>query len=405
MSNDKKHTEKTAAESKSIGFDYQYYFFLWKVLLLQPNESVGLEVKDDVHTDLSNNHQVLYQLKHTIKKNADGSLANLTTSDLDMWKTFSNWSKVISDKNDSRSIPQAQLSFVEKTSFVLASNKSSNESNKVVLIIRKLQIGTKNENDVRTYFQSLATSTKNKDLKSYVKDVLNLAPKVLEQFLLNTFFHLDDDDILTKCKEAIKSKMIPQEKIDQAFMLIDSRLRADNFLQIKDGVKLEISFNEFYIKYRRYFDIFRNSTLIVQEYKGVLPDKLEYQIFIKQLLEIGFVESDDFEYISRLTSFKLKLLNNLEDWKREGEITDLEIKRFKENAFTLWDNEFRLQNMGTFSEEEYNNKGIEVLRSVLKHSFNLVGQELDIDMCNGKFYSLSDEPIIGWRKDWKKYKK
>lgn len=66
MSNNKTHTEKTAAESKSIGFDYQYYFFLWKVLLLQPNESVGLEVKDDVHTELSNNHQVLYQLKHVL---------------------------------------------------------------------------------------------------------------------------------------------------------------------------------------------------------------------------------------------------------------------------------------------------------------------------------------------------
>jgi hypothetical protein len=87
--------------------------------------------------------------------------------------------------------------------------------------------------------------------------------------------------------------------------------------------------------------------------KGVLPDKLEDQIFIRQLLEIGFVEIGDFEYISRLTLFKLKLLNNLEAWKREGEITDIEIKRFKENAYNLWDTEFRLHNMGDFSEEEY----------------------------------------------------
>lgn len=404
MSNNKTHTEKTAAESKSIGFDYQYYFFLWKVLLLQPNESVGLEVKDDVHTDLSNNHQVLYQLKHTIKKNAGGSIANLTTSDLDMWKTFSNWSKVISDKNDSRGTTQSQLSFVEKTSFVLASNKSSNKSNKVIGIISELQSGSKNENDVRNYFDTLAKGSTNEDLEGYINDVLNLDKKILEQFLLKTFFHLDDDDILTKCKEAIKSKMIPLNKIDQAFSLIDSSVRADNFLQIKDSIKIDISFDEFYKKYRRHFDIFRNKTLIVQQYNGVLPDKLEDQIFIKQLQEIGFVSSDDFDQISRLTLFKLKLLNNLEDWKREGEITDLEIKNFKENAYNLWDNEFRLQHMGTFSEEEYNNKGIEVLRSVLRHSFNLVGQELDVDMCNGKFYSLSDEPIIGWRKDWEKHK-
>ncbi len=405
MSNNKTHTEKTAAESKSIGFDYQYYFFLWKVLLLQPHESVGLEVKDDIHTDLNNNHQVLYQLKHTIKKNTDGSIANLTTSDLDMWKTFSNWSQIISDKNDSRGTKLVQLSFIEKTSFVLASNKSSNNSNKVVGIISELQSGTKNESDVRSYFITLAKKTTNEDLKGYIKDVLNLDKEVLLQFLLNTFFHLDDDDIITKCKVAVKSKMIPQNKIEQAFKMIDSTLRSENFLQIKNKIKIEISFDEFYKKYRRYFDIFRNDTLIVQEYKGVLPDKLEDQIFIKQLLEIGFVESDDFDQISRLTLFKLKLLNNLEEWKRKGEITDIEIKRFKENAYNLWDTEFRLQHMGTFSEEEYNNKGIEVLRCMLKYPFKLSGQELDVDMCNGKFYSLSDEPIIGWRKDWKKHNK
>jgi hypothetical protein len=72
--------------------------------------------------------------------------------------------------------------------------------------------------------------------------------------------------------------MILQNKIEQAFKMIDSTLRSDNFLQIKDKVKIEISFDEFYEKYRRYFDIFRNESLIVQEYKGVLPDKLEDQI-------------------------------------------------------------------------------------------------------------------------------
>jgi hypothetical protein len=40
--------------------------------------------------------------------------------------------------------------------------------------------------------------------------------------------------------------MILQNKIEQAFKMIDSTLRSDNFLQIKDKVKIEISFDEFY---------------------------------------------------------------------------------------------------------------------------------------------------------------
>ncbi|GGF49150.1 hypothetical protein [Echinicola rosea] len=405
MSNNKSHTEKTAAESKSIGFDYQYYFFLWRVLLLQPNESVGLEVKDDVHTELGNNHQILYQLKHTIKKNTKGSSTNLTTSDLDMWKTFSNWSKVISDTKDGRGTTQAQLNLIEKTSFVLASNKSSNKSNNVVTIINQLQSGTKNENNVRTYFQSLEKSTNNPGLKGYIKDVLDLDQRVLKQFLLNTFFHLDDDDIIIKCKDAIKGKMIPQEKIDKAFKTIDSSLRSDNFLKVKEGVKIEITFNELYKRYRRLFDMYRNGFLDIQEYKGVLPDNLEKQVFIKQLLEVGFVQSGDFEHIIKLTTYKLKLLTNLNDWKLEGNVTDLELERFKSNAINLWDTEFRMQHVGNIAEEEYNKKGIEVLRTVLKEKLKLAGQDLEVDLCNGKFYSLSDEPVIGWRNDWEKHKK
>jgi len=405
MSKLKTHFEKTAAESKSIGFDYQYYFFLWKVLLLKPNESVGLEVKDDVHTDLGNNHQILYQLKHTIKKNPKGVLANLTTSDLDMWKTLSNWSKVISDTNDGRGTIQTQLNFIEKTSFVLASNKSSNKSNKVVSIISQLQRGTKNENDIRTYFQSIEKSTINSDLKIYIKDVLSLDIRVLEHFLLNAFFHLDDDDIITKCRLAIKAKMIPLEKIEKAFNAIDSSIRADNFLQVKQGVKIEIKFDDLYIKYRRQFDIYRNGSLDVQEYKGVLPDSLENQVFIKQLVEVGFVQNGDFERITKLTLFKLKLLTNLNDWKLDGNVTDTEIERFKSNAWNLWDTEFRIQYVGNIAEEEYNKKGLEVLRTVLREGLKLAEQDLDVDLCHGNFYSLSDEPVIGWRKDWEKHKK
>jgi hypothetical protein len=48
--------------------------------------------------------------------------------------------------------------------------------------------------------------------------------------------------------KAVKSKMILQNKIEQAFKMIDSTLRSDNFLQIKDKVKIEISFDEFYEK-------------------------------------------------------------------------------------------------------------------------------------------------------------
>lgn len=69
MVSKKTQSEKISSEKKSIGFDFQYYFFLWKLLSLKEGESVGLEVKDDVHTELDNDFHIYYQVKHTTQKN------------------------------------------------------------------------------------------------------------------------------------------------------------------------------------------------------------------------------------------------------------------------------------------------------------------------------------------------
>ena len=139
MGVDKTHVEKTSAETKSIGFDYQYYFFLWKVLSLKDGETVGLEVKDDVHTELKDSHQILYQLKHTVKTKQNNDPVNLSSLDKDLWKTLSNWVQVITDKADNRATLKKQIEFINKTSFVLATNKSSSKSNDLINTISDFQ--------------------------------------------------------------------------------------------------------------------------------------------------------------------------------------------------------------------------------------------------------------------------
>ena len=104
MSNSKTFTESTSADSTILGFDYQFFFFLYKLLELKVDEVIGLEVKDDVHVINKDGSVILYQLKHSIQTNADGSIKNLTELDSDLWKTLSNWCNVITDKNDGREI-------------------------------------------------------------------------------------------------------------------------------------------------------------------------------------------------------------------------------------------------------------------------------------------------------------
>lgn len=404
MSKDKTHSGKTSADSILVAFDYQYYYFLWKLLCLRSGESVGLEVKDDVHTELDNNEQVYFQVKHTLKTKTDNTPENLTESDVDLWKTLSNWSKIISDNKDGRGEKFDQLKFVEKTSFILASNKSSSETNSILKAISDYQKAAVEFKDIRTKLEGLSNSSTSKTLKIYINDVLSLTGEVLENYFMKVFFELDVDDIILKCKEAIRADKIVESKIDHVFSGLDSSIREDNFVKIRNGCKIHITFDEFYLKYRRHYDLARNGVLTISEYESALPDKLHQQVFIEQLIEINDVSIDDLEEIARLTVFKLKLKSNIDIWLQQGEITSNEVADFKKDAIEQWRNKYRSSYRGVTDEKDYNNTALKVLDFIREKRLTFCQQSMDTSLSNGTFYDLSDSPVIGWRKDWGKYK-
>jgi hypothetical protein len=399
----KTHMENTAADSILVAFDYQYYFFLWKLLSLRTGESVGLEVKDDVHTELNNNEQILYQVKHTVKTKSNGKPINVTESDIDLWKTLSNWSKIISDKNDDRSLEHLQLQFLKKTTFVLASNKSNAKNNRILNGIVNFQKDTVEIKELQELFKNFLSKSNDDKLKEFIEDVLNLKTPVFSKFAKKIAFELGEDDILKKCKDAIKADKIESHKVDDVFSKIDSAVRANNFINIKNGCKIQISFDDYYLKYRRFYDLARNEVLQIQEFTGTLPNNLESQIFIQQLIEIGDIDEENLEEISAFTIFKLKLQNNINIWLLNGEITDNEIESFKKDAIDQWHNKHRATFRHITEESDYNNTGLNILDSMRGKKLTIAEQLLDTDISNGTFYDLSDIPQIGWRKDWKKY--
>jgi hypothetical protein len=397
-----KHIDKTSAETKSIGFDFQYYFFLWKLFTLNKGESVGLEVKDDVHTELNNDVNIFYQIKHSVQHNPNGQIINLTSSDKDLWKTLYNWSKVISDENDSRKQLKSQLEFIKKSHFVMWSNKNLSPTNIVITAIDNLKNKTISIDNFIKIIKEFEQKSKDENIKEYIIEFLKLDENVLNEYVCKISFELGEDEIIQKCKDAIEAKMIDKEKVDDVFAKVDSRLKEDNFINIKFGSKIQISFEDFQKKYRKYFNNTRNGLLQVSSYANSLPDKLQEQIFIKQLLEINDIGVDDIEKIAQFTRFKLKLENNLTNWYTEGEITTEEINNYRDDAILQWENKFnRLTKKTTFNDENSQ----EIIDDLREQKLIIDGQTLDTELSNGEFYYLSDIPTIGWKKDWKKYTK
>ncbi|WP_423819207.1 ABC-three component system protein [Salinimicrobium sp. TIG7-5_MAKvit] len=401
----KTHIEKTQAGTKSIGFDFQYYFFLWKVLSLNPGESVGLELKDDVHTELNDDIQIYFQIKHTTQKRKDGRGINMTSNDEDMWKTIYNWSLVIRDENDNRKEKQAQLDFLSKSYFVLWSNKGSTADNEFIKHLKKFQ---NQEIDLQLFIHEInefSTKTTNEKLKNYAASLLSLNNVVLYEFLQRITFDLEKDEIIEKCHQAILAKMIEQEEVEDVFSKIDSRIRKENFIKIKAGEKMQITFEEFHTKFRKYFGTSRSGRLQVKDFTSELPIRLEEQIFVKQLIEIKDVEQSDLEIIAEYTRYKLKLYNNLSEWHKKGYLTAEEIENYHRDAILKWRNKFRSTFRGRKEGEEDESLSQKLVDTFRETKLEMDGQFLETELCNGEYYYLSDLPEIGWRMDWEKYRK
>ncbi|WP_277592498.1 hypothetical protein [Roseateles saccharophilus] len=399
MASNKTHADKTNAADKSIGFDYQYYYFLLQVLNLKIGQSVGLEVKDDVHTELDQYRNIFYQLKHTTQVAADGLPVALTKLDKDMWKTFYNWAMVISDKAAGRENTQKQIEFARQSEFHLVANKKQSDSNTIFEAISKLQTHSIAIADARLILEEAEQSTTDESIKAYIKKVLSLETSVLENFLLSIRFELDVIDIIELVHQAVHEFHIDKEKVPDVLASIDSNLRGHIFEKVKGGEAVVLSFDDFHAKFRKHFTDARSTKLTVKPFLPSMPDDLFAQVFIKRLIEVKYLSTDDMEIAADLTIKKLQLAMHLDHWDKTGEITSKDISALHNEVRTLWHGKFRADFIDC-EAKDIEKIGRGILRDMLGATFPLCDDVLSIQHSNGEIYHLSDIKGIGWHRDW-----
>ncbi|MFB6804665.1 hypothetical protein ACFCVU_26580 [Peribacillus butanolivorans] len=411
----KSFQETTSADNKSIGFDYQYYYFLYLLLNLKQGEQIGIEVKDDIHIDLKDGKQVLLQLKHSVQTNASGEIINLTELDNDSWKTISNWVKVINDPNEGRKTLAQQRAFITNTSFILVSNKSSNKSNKFLKNVMKLKNREITLSKFKTYLDELHNETKDKDIKDYINTFKIQKDKWIESFVKHLKFELNQDDLIDKIKGAIREKLVKENRINNVFESLDSNIRTNNYITIKKREKVIITFEEFRKGAETYFEKARDSKLPVRKKVSNFSGDPFSQIFIKQLLDIEILEEDNIEELLSLTGYKMQAYINLETWEQEGEITASQREQFEKECILQWKNIFNqthirlrkrwLKEKDTISEDLLIEHAQDCYFKVIEKILEFEETKFDMEFSNGQFYLLSDTPNIGWKIDWEdKYK-
>ncbi|QNR86754.1 hypothetical protein H9N25_10395 [Pedobacter riviphilus] len=400
--------EQHTAGPQAIGFDYQFYYFMLLALDLKFGQKIGFEVKDDVHIDKEDGTTTLYQAKHTIIKNSKGNPQNLTDLDIDLWKTLSTWIDFINADKSS--------DFLNKHTFILVTNKSEN-NNDFITTLNTFK--TDNNSDVvKLKIDELASKTQDETLKKYFKKVTKLSKSKLGVFLKKLTIETGEDEIIDKIKKKILEKFYQENLVDPIFESLSSNLNSAKYLDIKAGQRFEISGEDFGKRFGKCFKVATElKPLPKRNLPVLLPDDLESQVFVKQLIDIGEIQSGS-NYIRDYTTHMLKFLNEFSYWSDENFVLPTDIEEFKRNSIQIWINEFRSKyrqierqiNNGSSIEDledDIKSLGIEIVDYIRKQDLSIQGfSALGIEFSNGYYYTLSDNLELGWHFDWNnKYKK
>jgi len=398
-----------SASDTSIGFDYQFYYFFYLLLDLHHGERIGLEVKDDIHVELPDGNLVLIQTKHTLQVTSGGDTINLTERDKDLWKTISNWIKIINEQI----IPSE---FIKTTAFKLVTNKSTSK-NSFIIHLKKLQDKEINTRDFKTYLTSLHDSTTDTTICNYINDLRNLKSKLLNEFCCKISFDFNQDDLIQEIKKRLLENIHIKERVEDVYKNLHSELRDSNYLSVKEGERIIISFEDFNKKFRNCFKVALSNKLPLRTFDFPIPDKPNKQLFIRQLVDIEDITYNDRDEIIEFTTQMLQLYNNLKTWEEDGDLLSIARKKFDSETHLIWRNTFKMNfheiklklNNGIpieSLEDEIKIAAVKTVNELRKQILHIDDTSLNMELSNGQFYLLTESSQIGWHYEWeKKYSK
>lgn len=390
------HLDKVSADSTAIGFDFQDYVAVYKLLLMRDGQSVGWEQLDDVHIE-DDNELCLVQVKHTVNNE------NITERDLDLWKTLANWVKTR---------PEIEVDRKKTIRYILYTNKGYGHQS----FIGQLQQSKKNVDDIlktaREVFDELMESEKKKaagdapnPLLKYVGIVVNSDIQSARLVLESLHLEAGTIDITKKIDEQLIYMAVPATRVEMARNTLLGIFVAYKYKKVNRREKVVLNFKIFReeLGVDRCLRLAMSTKVNFDEYynrsTGMAFDDagVESSIFARQLLDIGFDKS---ELVDRgIEMFQTQMF--IDELKGVGNFTDLEDRTLEMKALGQW-KELHKRRYLNFSGDEaaHIQAGRNCYYSTMDRKLTVQSGEVPEEMSRGKYIKLSNHPKLGWRNNW-----
>lgn len=402
------YLEKIAADKTSLGFEFQDFVYIEKLISLKPGQKLGLELYDDIHIETITDgapveNLVLIQVKHSV--NAE----NVTDRDIDLWQTIYNWLNTVPILPPNRA-----------TTFQLYTNKGLNNQTFISLLKSPHQNLQAILDHIRKTDQELSKAESNKKpdaspnpIAKYVKSVSQANDEQLKYIFERFELHSDTSSVINRLSSALQQLSIPDSRIEETRNYVIGAFKESKFSQITKGRKIVITYEDF--RTEMGFDrIVRSARsepadfdqFVDMYYTYQRPDKLSFcnSKFYDQLKDIGVSEE---EIIDR--GVEMVLAEQFMETLREaGSFSESDNSRLENKAVSEWKLLHNQLHRNTIEEDEakHQRTSQSCYDQTMRSSLTAGNIELPINLRCGKYIKLSNLPRIGWRKNWQgKFKK
>ena len=196
-----------------VGFVYQIYYFLSRLLTIQDGETVSLEKIDDVGLE-AGEKRTYFQLKHSINSKPS-AVKRMTERDTDLWKTLNMWVSIVKKQGDEA----VQRQWIANSEFVLVSNKNA-ENNRFFELVEAYKKDDSNWDELEKFVNNQAAKDSKKESEGEEKKNIYLYTKNVNDYALKkellkhvTVEFESDDELREKINREIQyKKFVPSNR-------------------------------------------------------------------------------------------------------------------------------------------------------------------------------------------------
>ncbi|MGG4179287.1 ABC-three component system protein [Virgibacillus pantothenticus] len=390
ITSEQNRLSNTHVPDKVYAYSLQVRHALYELLNCKDNDTVSIEVLDDVSIKKDDGKVEAIQLKSVLSNS--NPISNRAP---DLWKTLYNW--LLSVKHGELGIENTKFKLflnVERTGYIVDLFACADNFEKAEEAWEKARLEFFDE-----YNNELSLGSQ---YALYIRSFFNtenrtLACKIIQKFSLQT---TENNHTVLLYDKFCEIAVIPEDLMENVFIFMLGWVDKKTAELIEAGRPMSIRYKEFraqLVAITREF----NQKLSLKELAPLPTEdqiKDEYDAPRKYIKQLEFVESDYTDKLKAISDY-LRASTNRSIWAKRGDISEKSLSAYEEELITKWENKKRIINLThrDFSPED---QGKLLYLQCKDENVNVDFLSVPGFFTPGCYHALSDELAIGWHPDY-----